>query len=167
MAEPPVTTQATPLGTVRQIAVPSHVRALSTLARIDYADTFIVDVGRASERTAEQWARAVVEDAPARVRLTLQSGWSALGLKLGEAPPDRSLLGWEIRRSTPELVLLGADSRVGMPGELLFKRRKRTLLYATFLQQDNPIARAMWAGVEPAHGPIVRRILERAARRQS
>ena len=38
---------------VRQVDVPSSVRALSTLTRIDYADTFLVDIGprRAHRRT--------------------------------------------------------------------------------------------------------------------
>jgi hypothetical protein len=151
-------------GAVRQVAVRPEVRALSTLAHVDYADTFLLDVGAAPERTAEQWARAVLEAAPAGVRHMLQSGWSAIGLKLGAAPSDRSVLGWEIRRTTPDILLLGAESHIGMPGELLFKRQRRALLFATFVQQSNPAARALWAGVEPAHVPIVRRILAHAGR---
>ena len=50
-----------------------------------------------------------------------------------------------------------------MPGELLFKRERDALLFATFVQHDNPVARAVWAGVEPVHVPIVRRVLEHAA----
>jgi hypothetical protein len=75
------------------------------------------------------------------------------------------VLGWEVRRSTPEFALLGAGSRIGMPAELLFKRQPDTLLFATFVRQETPIARAVWARVEPVHRPIVRRILEQAARR--
>lgn len=152
-------------GRVRQIEVPPSVRALSTLAHVDYADTFLLDLGHGDDRTAEQWARAVLDDAPANVRHTLKSGWSAIGLKLGGAPPNRAILGWEIRRSTPELVLLGAESRIGMAGELVFQRRPRTLLFATLVQQDNEVARAVWSGVETLHVPIVRRILSRAGRR--
>ena len=160
-----VSPQVKPAGPVRQIEVPQGARAISRLARIDYADAFAVDVGRARERTAEEWARAFLEDAPRTVQRTLQSGWSAIGLRLGGAPSDRSVLGWEIRRGTPDFVLLGADSRIGMPGELLFKRRQRTLLFATFVQQDNQVARAVWARVEPVHVPIVRRLLEQGGRR--
>lgn len=73
----------TPLtpGTVRQVAVPPAARALSTLSRIDYEDAFLVDTGSDRERTAEQWARAILEDAPIIVRRALLSGWSALGLR--------------------------------------------------------------------------------------
>ena len=165
MAETPITQNVESVARVRQVAVPAAARALSALVHIDYEDAFLVDVGPTGERTAEAWARAVMEDAPAIVRRALQSGWSAIGLKLGESPPDRFVLGWEIRRSTPGFVLLGADSRIGMPGELLFKRKQDSLLFATFVQHDNHAARVLWAGVEPVHVPIVRQVLEQASRR--
>jgi len=64
------------------------------------------------------------------------AGWSATDLH------------W--RRSTPEFVVLGAGSRLGLAAELLFKRQQRTLLFATFLQQKNQIAQAVWAGIARA-----------------
>jgi hypothetical protein len=76
------------------------------------------------------------------------------------------VLGWEVRRSTPDFVLLGAGSRLGMPAELLVKRRRQTLLFATFVQKGNHIARAVWAGVDPVHRPVVRCVLEQASCRE-
>jgi hypothetical protein len=148
---------------VRQVTVPRAARALSTLPRIDYGDAFVAGTGRAQERTAEQWARTVLEGAPSAVRHALRSGWLSLGLKLGGTDSDAHILGWGIRESTADHVLLGADSRVGMPAELLVMRRKRSLLFCTFVHLGNPAARAVWAGIEPVHVPIVRRVLERAA----
>jgi hypothetical protein len=165
MADQALTSRPESAGGVCQIAVAPEVRALSTLARIDYADAFVVDVCAARERTAEQWARAVLEGAPATVRRTLTSGWDAIGLKLGAAGVEGFVLGWEIRRSTPDHVLLGAGSRIGMPGELLFKRQPHALLFSTFVQHDHGLARTVWAGVEPVHVPMVRRVLEGAAHR--
>ena len=165
MADAPVTSHAETSDRVRKVGVPPDARAVSTLCRVDYEDAFLVDVGSVSERTAEQWARAVVEDAPATVRRTLRSGWSAIGLKLDQARSDRCVLGWEVRDSAPDFVLLGADSRIGMAGELLFMRRRDVLLFATFVQYDNHIARTVWAGVEPVHVPVVRHVLEQASRR--
>jgi hypothetical protein len=150
---------------VRQIEVPREAGALTTLSRVDYRDAFLVDVGRVAERTAEQWTRAVVEGAPADVRCTLQSGWAALGLQLDAAASDRLVLGWPIRDSTREFVLLGARSDIGMEGELLFMRKQHDLLFATFIRLDSDRARATWSEIEPAHAPIVRRILEDASRR--
>jgi hypothetical protein len=145
---------------VRQIEVPPAARALSTLSRIDYADAFLVESERVQERTAEEWARAILENAPAKVRAMLLSGWSAIGLKLGRG--DQGVLGWELRKRTADFVLLAAESRLGMPGQLLFKREPGALLFATFVQQDNQIARTLWAGVEPVHIPTVRTLLEHA-----
>jgi hypothetical protein len=53
-----------------------------------------------------------------------------------------------------------------MPAELLFKRERHELLFATFVTHDNHVARAAWAAVEPMHAPIVRSILEQASRRR-
>jgi hypothetical protein len=150
---------------VRQVDVPPSVRALSTLTRIDYADTFLVDVGPMGDRTAEQLAREVLEGAPLTVRTQLLSGWSSIGLKIGKGPSKPSVLGWPLRQSAPDYALLGADSRIGMPGELLFKKDGDTLLFATFVQHGNLIARGVWAMVEPAHVRIVRNILDQASRR--
>jgi hypothetical protein len=164
VAEQALTSRPESASGVRQIAVAPEVLALSTLSRVDYADAFMVDVDAVRERTAEQWARAVLEGAPAPVRRTLTSGWDALGLKLGGEGVEGFVLGWQIRRSTPDEVILGADSRIGMPAELLVKREPQALLFSTFVQHDNRMARTVWAGVEPVHVPIVRRVLARVAR---
>jgi hypothetical protein len=121
------------------------------LSRVDYADAFVVENGRAQDRTAEQWARAIFEDAPMRMGLPVRWAWLAQGLKLGSARSDRLVFGWELRRSTPDFALLGADSRIGMPAEILFMRQQDSLLVAVFVQHDNHIARAVWAGVRPVH----------------
>src|SRR5919106_1119778 len=131
--------------------VPPTAGALSTLSRVDYEDAFVVENGRAQDRTAEQWARAIFEDAPMRRRVPLRWAWLAQGLKLGSARSDRLVFGWELRRSTPDFALLGADSRIGMPAEILFMRQQDSLLVAVFVQYDNHIARAVWAGVRPVH----------------
>ena len=150
-------------GTVRQVAVPPSARALSTLSRIDYEDAFLVQTGRlVQSRTGEQWARAVLEGAPIRTRSALLAGWSALGLRLGSPRSDRFVLGWEVPRSTPDVALLAAGSRLGMPAEVLFKRQQDTLLFATFVRHENQIVRAVWAGVAPGHRQVVQRLLEGA-----
>jgi len=149
---------------VRQVEVPASARALTTLARVDYADAFLVDVGSMRDRDAGYWAREILEGAPLSVRSQLLSGWSAIGLKVRRSS-ERSVLGWEVRRATPDHILLGADSRIGMPGELLFKKDSDALLFATFVQKSNPLAHAVWAVTEPVHLRVVRDILNQAGRR--
>jgi hypothetical protein len=137
--------------------------ALSTLAHVDYADAFLLETGGGDDRTGEQWARAILEDAPVGVRRSLSQGWFALGLKLGSTHSDRFVLGWEVRHSSADYALLGADSRLGMPAELLFEPQGHALLFATFVQHGNPFVRAVWAGTKPVHQQVVRQVLERAA----
>ena len=123
-----------------QISLPEDARALSTLSRVDDQDTFTVTVE--GEHTAEQWVRAVVQDAPPRVRGKLWLGWAALGLRL--APPWSAdcVVGWKIEHRDPGLILLAADSWLGLRGRLLFRSEPDGLLFATFLPQTNPVARS-------------------------
>jgi hypothetical protein len=148
---------------VRQVAVPAEARALSTLPRIDYADAFVVKAGLQDGRTPEQWLRVMLEGAPPATRKGLRWTWLALGLRLGPEDSGDLVFGWEVRRSTPDHALLGASSRIGMPAELLLLWRTDTLLFDTFVRQENPLARVVWAGTEPVHRPVVRRVLEQAA----
>ena len=146
----------------RQVAVPEDVAELSTLPRVDYADSFVVETRAHPDWTAERWAAAVLEDAPATMRARLLTGWSALGLK--GAASDQSVLGWDVRRSSDDTVLLGRDSRIGMPGELLFALRPEGLLFATFVHHGTAATRAMWATVVRTHVRTVLALLDRAAR---
>ncbi len=148
--------------TVRQIDPPRDVRALSTLPSVDYADAFVVEAAAAPDWTAERWARAVLDEAPAETRATLSSGWTALGLK--SVTSAESILGWEVRHCSANTLLLGRGSRIGMPGELLFIRRPEGLLFATFVHHHRTATRPMWAAVEPMHVRTVRTLLERAGR---
>ncbi|AGB23710.1 Protein of unknown function (DUF2867) [Mycobacterium sp. JS623] len=149
---------------VRRIAVPSSVRALSTLPRIDYCDAFLFDVGSHRDESAVDLIRDVLEGAPLTVRTQLLSGWSTIGLKVGSGS-GHSVLGWDVRRAVPDHVLLGAESRIGMPGELLLKKEVGALLFATFVAQRNLIARAVWTVTEPVHVRVVRDVLAQAGQR--
>jgi hypothetical protein len=149
---------------VRQMDLPSSARALSALARVDYCDAFLFDVGSTHDESPEELIREILEGASLAVRTELLSGWSAIGLKVGNTS-ERSVLGWEVRRTVPDHVLLGAESRIGMPGELLLKKEGDALLFATFVAQRNLIARAVWAVTEPVHVRVVRDILDQASRR--
>lgn len=146
---------------VRQVAVPAAARTIATLSHVDYEETFLVETSAARDRTGEEWARVVLEGSPGIMRLALPLGWFALGLEIGS--PIRSehrVLGWEIRRSTPDFALLGANSRLGLAAELLFMRQEDTLLFAAFVKQENPIARSAWARIAPGHRRVVRYLLE-------
>jgi hypothetical protein len=158
------TRQAGSAPTVTQISLPADARALSTLPRIDYADAFIVS--GAIEHTPQQWVRAVIDDAPTRVRGRLFMGWLALGLRLGLPWSSHRVLGWRVARSEPGCMLLTANSWLGLRGELLFRREPQGLLFATLIQETNPAARAVWAKITDTHQQVVRSLLTHAAKRE-
>lgn len=54
-----------------------------------------------------------------------------------------------------------------MRGELLFESQQQTLFYATFVQQENRVARAAWAAGAAVHRWAVRYLMEQASRRDS
>jgi hypothetical protein len=152
-------------GRVREIALPADARALSTLPRLDYTDAFLLDTGQAQDRTGEQWARALLEDAPAGTRKSLRGGWFWLGLRLGSTDDDGLVLGWPVRRSSEDFALLAASSLIGMEGEVLCKREQHGLLVATFIQLRNPVTRLVWAVTAPQHRQVLRHLLKEAGRR--
>jgi hypothetical protein len=147
---------------VEQIEVPASARELSGLARIDYADAFRAEPAPAAGRPPLEAARAVLADAPAKVRRTLLEGWSSLELRLGDGA-GMQVLGWSLRWADDEVAVLAAESPLGIEAELIFEQTPGALVYATFVQLDGEGARAAWAGIEPVHPPIVQRLLERAA----
>lgn len=148
---------------VQATDVPSEARALTTLVRIDYEDAFLVEVDRAHERTPEEWARAVFEGIPLLLRLRLWGAWRTLGLRLASPASRRHVLGWEVRRASTEHVLLGARSLIGMPAELLLTRYADSILFDTFVQHGNPLARAVWAATEPTHRRFLPALLRQSA----
>ncbi len=150
---------------IRQIPAPETARAICALPRIDYSDAFFVDIDGNQRLTGQGWARAVLADAPLALRSRLLAGWTAIGLLPAVGAPRGSLLGWEIRSVADDFVLLGRGSLIGMPGELLFKREGHGWLFATFVQLDNPVARAVWSATVPRHLLTVRSLLEQAGRR--
>lgn len=153
------------LPTVTQISLPAGAHALSTLPRIDYEDAFMVS--DAVDLTPRQWARAVIDDAPARVRARLYMGWLGLGLKLGPPWSSHRVLGWRVARNEPDWLLLTANSWLGLRGELLFRREADGLLFATLIQQTNPVAHSVWARVVDTHQHVVRSLLTHAAGREA
>ena len=150
---------------VGAVALPADARALSTLARIDYEDAFRLDAG--VTHPAERWVRAMLTDAPLRVRSRLVAGWLALGLNLRAPWSADRVLGWKVQHSDPDSMLLSADSWLGLRGQLLFVSEPRGLLFATFIQQNNPLVRSLWETITDRHQRVVRSLLVHAARREA
>jgi Protein of unknown function (DUF2867) len=150
---------------VRAVALPPDTRALTTLEHIDYTDAFRLETALADERTAEEWARALLEEAPAATRTALRRGWFVLGVQLGSTGDERLVLGWPVRCNSPEYVLLAARSLLGMEAEVLVKREPSTLLVATLMHLRNPLARAVWTALAPKHRRVLHHVVKQAGKR--
>jgi hypothetical protein len=146
------------------VALAPHVR-LTTLDRVDYADAFRLETELAQKRTAEQWARALLEEAPEATRVMLRRGWFALGVQLGSTEDGQLVLGWPVRWRAPDNVVLGARSRLGFEAEVLVTRERSAVVVATVMQLKNPAARAVWTGFAPKHRRVLRHLLEEAGER--
>jgi hypothetical protein len=142
--------------------VPSEVRALGTFDAPDYVDFFSVSVPGAAERSAEGWARAVLE----RSRLAKQHArrlWTALGLRLGRPGSPDHVAGWRIAASerdwirfetgswylTAEAVCVVDEDDVSLSLALRFDRRL--------------VARLVWSFIEGPHRRAVPDMLRQAA----
>ncbi|MEV0085514.1 hypothetical protein [Saccharopolyspora sp. NPDC050642] len=150
---------------VREIEVPPGALALCTLARIDYQNAVIAEFDGVADRTAEQWARATLEDHPAAMREAMTNGFGALGVRLGPIPSDDHVLGWQVRQRTPDHVLLGAGSAIGLLPEIVVQRADGALVFAYFNQQETDEARTRWAAVEHTHVPAMIQLLQHAVDR--
>jgi hypothetical protein len=145
---------------VRLVTPPPELLEKTTLTSVDYQDCFIVDTGPSLfDRSAERWARAIFEDAPAPTRDTLVAGWPLLGLRLGPLGSDEHVLGWLISANSPDQILLSADGRPDMAAELLVERQHGNLRFASFVALLSPAARELWVEVGPRHERTVRKLL--------
>jgi hypothetical protein len=151
-------------GTVQQVELPPAARALCSLPRIDYSDCFVAETDHAMELSAEEWARRILEGAPTSFKISAPATWFALGLKHGLPWSGNNMLGWPVRRSEPGFVLLGAQSRTGMPAELLIKRQQGSILFATFIQHRSRVMKRIWSFMEGPHQEIVPRLVARGVR---
>ena len=150
---------------VLEVPLPADARTLTTLSRVDYTDAFRLDTDHALDRTGEEWTRAILQEAPPATRRALRRGWFLLGVRLGPAEDERLVLGWEVRRSSPEFAVLAASSLIGLDAEVLCQRHQRGLLVATFVHLSNPVARVVWAAISPHHRKVLRHLIGTAGSR--
>ncbi|MFI0770221.1 DUF2867 domain-containing protein [Streptomyces sp. NPDC021218] len=158
MTTPPAAPRA------RRTTVPGALAARYDLAGAHYASAFALPVPRAGALTAEQWARAVFEGAPAPLRRFLVLGWTlGLGLRLGPRTSPRHVLGWAVSDAADHSLTLTARSPLVLTHNVVAVEDAR-VLWATFVRFDRPVGRPLWALAAPVHHRTVPRLLGRAAR---
>jgi hypothetical protein len=129
----------------------------------NYAVGFAIEVPSGDERSTEQWARAILEDAPVVLRVFIVAGWRfVLGLRLGPRHSPDHVLGWKVTARLPGETVLESRSAF-MTARLVFHRDGTHLVWATFVHYSRPIAGLIWPPVSLLHRRIVPYALRRAA----
>jgi hypothetical protein len=134
--------------------------------RYDYADAFEIGVSERDKRSAEQFARCALEQAPWLVRWTVrivQRHLLRLRLSRGSSPDH--LFGWKIQTSQPDVVHLEAVSPLLGRGVIVGRRPDPTRTVVTtyvFYRRPAP-ARVAWKIAGPLHRWVARYLLEHAA----
>ena len=101
--------------------------------------------------SAEQWARATWEGAPAIVRWFLTLGWRfILGLRLAPERSPTNVLGWRIVDNHPDTTTLHARSAL-ITAHNVVTVGETTVLWTTLVRYEHPIARPIWRLVELVH----------------
>jgi hypothetical protein len=143
--------------------MPYGVASVATLPNAD--DTYACQIGAlvGGARSAEQWARAVFEDAPRLVRSVIIAGWiGVLRFKLAPRRSSTHVLGWTIVSATPGVVLLGVESPL-LRAQLVVQVDEDSVIHATFVACHNQLGRVLWALAAPIHRLAIPYLLTRAA----
>jgi hypothetical protein len=146
-----------------EVPVRADVRALARFPAIDYADNFEAETGGAA-RTAEQWARAILEGAPVGMRTFLVRTWPLFGVRLGPLHTGGYVLGWRIVKNTPEFAVLQVRSAAGITVRLVVRAGAGRVLAGTFVRCEGLPGRVLWFAIAPIHRLVISRLLGEATR---
>lgn len=146
-----------------EIPVRDDVRALSRFRFADYADNFEAET-HDTARTAEQWARAMLEGAPVGMRTFLVRTWPLFGVRLGPLHAAGYVLGWRIIKNTAEFVVLQVRSAAGVTVRLVVQAGDGKVLAGTFVRCEGLPGRVIWFAIAPIHRLVVSRLLGEATR---
>ena len=130
--------------------------------RSDYADAS--ELSPTDERTAEQWARATLEQGPVALRYFVGVGWRlVLRLGLESRSDDDHIAGWPILLRTPAKVVLGVESGALGYARLTFRTRPSIVSASSDLTFERRGARAIWSVAGLLHRRILPYLLAHAA----
>ena len=133
----------------------------------DYAAAFALALDRsAPPRAAQQWARAVFEDAPPLLRWVVLFGWRFfLGLRLQPLDATDQILGWKLEPGAAgtDAVTLAADSPL-LRAENIVAADDTVVLWVTVVHFEDRAGRLLWTVASALHHLVIPYLLGRAAR---
>lgn len=142
--------------------VPQVVRSLITLEGPDYVDLFSIATPIAMDKSAEEWARAVLEGAPL-ARRNARRLWRLMGLRLGPPRSPDHVQGWRIVGRGDHWLRIETASWY-MSGQAVCLVEEGRVSLSLSLHYDSPIARAVWAVIEGPHQRAVPVMLHQAVK---
>jgi len=145
---------------VRTIPVPAGVAEIAGLGRIDYDEAFTFETG--TVLLPEEWARLILEGAPLSKRLQMIGAWTALGIRLALPGTTGQVLGWRIRHSDADAVVLGVHAAVGLTARVVIQVERQRVTHTMVVRYDRALGRRVWSRMAPGHHRFVRALLNRA-----
>lgn len=143
--------------------VPEDVRSLITLTDPDYVDLFTITTDwRAADHTPEEWARAVLEQAPV-ARDNARRLWRLLGLRLGAPGSAAHVQGWRIAERGADWIRLETASWYLTGQAVCLVRDDQASLSLSLHYDVRPVAAAVWALVARPHQRAVPTMLRQAS----
>jgi hypothetical protein len=142
--------------------VPEAVRSLTTLADPDYVDLFTVTTAVAADRSAEEWARAVLEEAPLS-RRDARVLWRFMGLRLGPPHSADHVQGWKIAARGDNWLRVETASWY-MTAQAVCLVEEGQVSLSLSLRYDRPVGALVWALVSGPHQRAVPVMLRQAVR---
>jgi hypothetical protein len=139
--------------------IPVGIRCLDTLPRPDYVDFFTVTTSSAADKSAEEWARAALEDTPTGRSAPVL--WRLLGLRLGPTPSPEYVQGWRIADRGDDWIRIETASWFAT-AHAVVQVADAAVSVALFLRYDRPIAALIWAPVSVLHRRAVPVMLRQA-----
>lgn len=142
-------------------AVPEGVRLLCPF-EADYVDMFAVDAAQARRTPPEQWARAIMEGAPAAGRFLAWRLLCSLRLRQGQSPDH--VAGWSIADRGATWIRMEASSWF-ITASIVFALEDETILFATFVRYDRLVGALVWTPVSVVHRRVAPAFLGGGVRR--
>lgn len=145
------------MATVRfQRRIPDAVRTHDMLSRADYSDMFTGATRESITMSPEQWTRALLHEAPVRIRLILGLASlvqrKILGLRL-DGHATNNLFGWRLAARGDHWFILESQSWLGQ-AHLLFHQDQRQVSVATLLWYKRRIGAVIWLPVSLLHRQV-------------
>jgi hypothetical protein len=140
--------------------IPETIRSHDTLASPDYVDVFTATASGATDRSPEEWARALLEETPTgRAAPAL---WRSVGLRLGPRPSAEHVQGWRIAARGDDWIRLETASWF-MTAHRIVHTHDHQLSLALLIRYDHPIASLVWMPVSAMHRRAVPVMLRQLA----